>query len=157
MFIKIRYSVVFVLLVCFLVALSGCGENPTYDEETLPEDAMSSDVEQTAESLLSPYEAGGIDPMIILLKVFPWWIFSRWMQTAQHGHLITNMALPATAFCYGDESSLTLDLAEFGVVILFPDGENLIDENGKIHFVRGEEPQPQVSQTTLGGYGMKVG
>jgi|GEM_PF-1723138 len=152
MYIKIRCSVVFVLLVCFLVALSGCGENPSYYEETLPEDAVSSDVEQIAESLLSPYEgwwhrpddyiAEGVS-MVDIFKVDA--DSATWTPYNEYG------SAGDSFFCYGDETSLTLDLAEFGEVMLFPDGENLIDENGKIHFVRGEEPQPQVSQTTLGG------
>lgn len=152
MYNKIKLSVLSVLVVCFLVALSGCGEDNSYYEDTLPEDTINSDVEQTTESLLSAYDgwwhrpddyiAEGVS-MVNVFKVEAG--KATWTPYNEYG------CAGDSFFCYADDRSLILDLAELGQVVLFLDGENLLDENGKIHFVRGEEPQPQVSQATLEG------
>lgn len=149
---KIKLFVIFALSICFIIALSGCGEDSSSYEDTLPADTTSSDVEQTTGRSLSVYDgwwhrpddyvAEGVS-MVDIFKVDAG--SATWTPYNEYGS-------PGDSFfCYGDESHLILDLAELGEVELFPDGENLIDENGKIHFVRGEEPQPQVSQATLAG------
>lgn len=149
---KIKLSVVFALSICFLIALSGCGEDNSNYVQTLPEDTMSSDAEQTTGSLLSAYDgwwhrpddyiADGVS-MVDIFKVDA--NSTTWTPYNEYG------SAGDSFFCHADNNSLILDLAELGQVILFLDGENLLDENGKIHFVRGEEPQPEFSQATLTG------
>lgn len=149
---KIKLSVLFVLAISFLIALSGCGDNNSSYEEALPENTISSDAEQATESPLAIYDGWWYRPKgytpegISIVDIFEvdaengtWTVYNEYGFAGE------------TLSCYGDESSLILDLSEFGQVVLFPNGTNLIDENRKVHFVRGEEPQPQFNQATLAG------
>ena len=145
-----RY-VLLAFAVCFIGALSACGDESSLEGE-LPESTVSSAEEQLAENPLAIYEGwwhrpdNYISEVVSMVDIFQvnadsgtWTVYNEYGFAGE------------TLSCYGDESSLTLDLSALGEATLFFDGTNFTDESGNIEFVRGEALDAKIAQDTISG------